>query len=89
MRFLGKLLLICARSSLSCQLEGARERLALALKEEASDQLKYRTSANLRANLEGADLNGANLNRTNLTPEQWNKAKSLEGAVLPDGSVHP
>jgi CRISPR/Cas system-associated exonuclease Cas4 (RecB family) len=42
MRFLSKLLLICARSAMSCKLEGERERLALALKEEALVEIPYR-----------------------------------------------
>ncbi len=47
-----------------------------------------------RANLPGADLSGANLSGANLsrakgiTDEQLGKAKTLEGAVMPDGSEH-
>ncbi|NLF01723.1 MAG: pentapeptide repeat-containing protein [Anaerolineales bacterium] len=50
--------------------------------------------ANLsRANLSGADLSRADLGYTNLTEaivteEQLAHAKSLEGATMPDGSVH-
>jgi Pentapeptide repeats (8 copies) len=45
-------------------------------------------------NLSGADLSGANLNDTNLrgalvTQEQLDRAKSLQGATMPDGSIHP
>jgi uncharacterized protein YjbI with pentapeptide repeats len=55
------------------------------------------------ANLKGADLSGAilnetylrdailidaNLSRTEVTEEQLNKARSLEGAIMPDGSKH-
>lgn len=58
----------------------------------------------LHANLNGADLtvanlSGANLSRTDLTAatlrgakvtlEQLNQAKSLKGATMPDGSIHP
>ncbi len=56
--------------------------------------------ANLQgARLYGADLRGAKLigtilERANLwdaviTQEQWEKAKSLQGATMPDGSKHP
>lgn len=61
--------------------------------------------ANLtNADLSSADLRGANLTRTNLTgtdladanllgaevtSEQLAKAKSLKGATMPDGSIHP
>jgi uncharacterized protein YjbI with pentapeptide repeats len=52
--------------------------------------------ANLRyADLSGANLSGANLSGANLTDakrwtkEQLAKAKSLEGATMPDGSKHP
>jgi uncharacterized protein YjbI with pentapeptide repeats len=54
----------------------------------------------LNADLSGADLSGANLLNANLsganlgrttgtTNEQLKKAKSLQGATLPDGSIHP
>lgn len=46
------------------------------------------------ADLQGATLIGTNLERANLwdaviTQEQWEKAKSLAGAIMPDGSKHP
>jgi uncharacterized protein YjbI with pentapeptide repeats len=46
------------------------------------------------ANLTGADLLNSYLEDTNLkgakvTPEQLAKAKSLKGATMPDGSIHP
>ena len=42
------------------------------------------------ANLSGADLSGANLNgATGTTTEQLEKAKSLHGTIMPDGSKHP
>jgi hypothetical protein len=50
--------------------------------------------ANLRevnsnnADLSDADLTGANLHRANVTDEQLAQAKSLEGATLPDGTMH-
>jgi uncharacterized protein YjbI with pentapeptide repeats len=47
-----------------------------------------------RANLKKAVLWGANLENANLfeaevTQEQLNTAKSLKGATMPDGSIHP
>jgi len=48
------------------------------------------SSAALRsAYLTDADLSGANLRGADITQEQLNQVKSLEGAVLPDGSMHP
>lgn len=59
------------------------------------------SEANLsRTLLKGTDFSGANLNNVNLsgadlseakgtTDEQLSKAKSLEGATMPDGSKHP
>lgn len=41
------------------------------------------------ANLEGADLQGANLKDAVVTPEQLAQAASLQGATMPDGSIHP
>jgi hypothetical protein len=47
------------------------------------------------ANMSGADLSGADLGGANLlnakgdTEEQLDKAASLEGATMPDGSKHP
>lgn len=42
------------------------------------------------ANLSGADLRGADLkDATNFTTEQLLKAKSLTGATMPDGTIHP
>jgi uncharacterized protein YjbI with pentapeptide repeats len=46
--------------------------------------------ANLhRADLANADLSGADLSGVIVTQEQWEKAKSLTGATMPDGSIHP
>jgi uncharacterized protein YjbI with pentapeptide repeats len=51
--------------------------------------------ANLRnTNLSGVDfyqtdLSRANLSGANVTEEQLKTAKSLEGATMPDGSIHP
>ena len=42
-----------------------------------------------RTDLREADLSYANLIGANVSPEQWNKAKSLKGATMPDGSIHP
>jgi uncharacterized protein YjbI with pentapeptide repeats len=39
--------------------------------------------------LSGADLSGAHLSDASVTPEQLAKAKSLKGATMPDGSIHP
>ena len=49
------------------------------------------SGANLKgANLGRANLKGANLSRARgTTPEQLDKAESLEGATMPDGSIHP
>lgn len=54
------------------------------------------TSSTLtEAHLEGADLsstdilNGTNLSRAEVTDEQLAKAKSLRGAIMPDGNRHP
>jgi len=40
------------------------------------------------ANLEGTNLQGANLYKAKVTKEQLSKARSLKGAVLPDGTKH-
>jgi hypothetical protein len=41
------------------------------------------------ASLSGADLSKANLKGTNTTVQQLAEAKSLKGATMPDGSIHP
>ena len=41
------------------------------------------------ANLSNTDLYQANLYKSIVTMEQLNKAKSLKGATMPDGSIHP
>ncbi len=41
------------------------------------------------ANLTGADLSWAKLRDAKITQEQWEKAKSLKGTTMPDGSIHP
>ena len=38
--------------------------------------------------LDGADLSRADLNGANVTNEQLSTVKSLEGAILPDGTIH-
>ena len=44
----------------------------------------------IEAELGGAILDGANLSRAiGTTPEQLEKAESLKGAIMPDGSTHP
>ncbi len=43
----------------------------------------------LKADLRDADLSEANLTKANVTPEQLEKAKSLKGATMPDGSIYP
>lgn len=49
----------------------------------------YLTNADLDgANLEGANLEGANLINAKVANEQLEKAKTLEGAFLPDGTQH-
>ncbi len=48
------------------------------------------TGANLfLADLTGADLTGADLTGATVTNEQLKKAASLQGATIPDGSIHP
>jgi uncharacterized protein YjbI with pentapeptide repeats len=42
-----------------------------------------------KADLEEANLVRADLTGANVTEEQLNKAKSLKGAIMPDGSIHP
>jgi uncharacterized protein YjbI with pentapeptide repeats len=39
--------------------------------------------------LTDVDLSEANLSGATLTPEQLEKASSLNGATMPDGSIHP
>jgi hypothetical protein len=41
------------------------------------------------ADLSGADLRGADLSGAEITPEQLDKAGTLQGAIMPDGSRHP
>jgi uncharacterized protein YjbI with pentapeptide repeats len=41
------------------------------------------------ANLNGTDLSGADLKGAIVTPTQLNSAKSLQGAIMPDGTTHP
>jgi hypothetical protein len=41
------------------------------------------------ADLSNADFSNANLFKANVTDEQLNQAKSLKGATMPDGSIHP
>jgi Pentapeptide repeats (8 copies) len=40
-------------------------------------------------NLRGADLRGADLSHSNVTVAQLEICRSLEGATMPDGSIHP
>ena len=44
---------------------------------------------NKPADLSGANLYCANLSRARIEHEQWEKAKTLEGATMPDGSKRP
>jgi uncharacterized protein YjbI with pentapeptide repeats len=39
--------------------------------------------------LTGANLSGADLTGATVAPEQLAQAKSLRGATMPDGTVHP
>ncbi len=41
------------------------------------------------ADLTNADLSEANLTGADITPEQLAQPKSLKGATMPDGSIHP
>ncbi len=55
---------------------------------DLSDAILF--SADLRgAILKGADLSYANLRGAKVASEQLKKAKSLKGATMPDGSIHP
>jgi hypothetical protein len=57
---------------------------------EANLSYAYLSEANLsRTNLRRADLSGADLSKAKVTEEQLKKAKSLKGATMPDGSIHP
>ena len=49
------------------------------------------SGANLsQADLSGADLSGANLKGAfGITPSQLSQVKSLRGAIMPDGTIHP
>jgi uncharacterized protein YjbI with pentapeptide repeats len=48
------------------------------------------SGANLsHTNLSGANLSGANLSHAKVTNEQLAQAKSLKGATMPNGSIHP
>jgi len=40
------------------------------------------------ADLSGADLSGADLSGAIVIAGQWEKAKSLKGATMPDGQTH-
>jgi uncharacterized protein YjbI with pentapeptide repeats len=42
----------------------------------------------LGADLREADLSQADLSGTQITETEWEKAKSLEGAIMPDGTKH-
>jgi uncharacterized protein YjbI with pentapeptide repeats len=72
-----------------------RANLTLASLNQANLSGANLSEANLTdAFLNGADLQGATLEKANLTgadvtTEQLNKAKSLKGAIMHDGSVHP
>jgi hypothetical protein len=57
---------------------------------DANDQGANLEGANLAdANLTDAILDGAVLIDANVTRDQLDKASSLEGAIMPDGSKHP
>jgi Pentapeptide repeats (8 copies) len=43
----------------------------------------------IEADLREANLSGANVFRATVTSEQLEKAKSLKGTTMPDGSIHP
>jgi uncharacterized protein YjbI with pentapeptide repeats len=49
----------------------------------------FRGADLIRANLMRADLRGADLSDAKVTKEQLDAAKSLQGATMPDGSIHP
>jgi uncharacterized protein YjbI with pentapeptide repeats len=48
----------------------------------------YGASLNV-VNLSSTNLSGANLSGAEVNPEELKKAKSLQGATMPDGTKHP
>jgi len=76
----------------SANLDGADLRGAYLLDANLRDatliDAKLRGADLLDANLEGAELRGANLTNANLSDTQLSKAKSLEGATMPDGTEY-
>jgi hypothetical protein len=55
----------------------------------ALDKTILRSAVLSHANLVGAILYDAILSHARITEEQLKKAKSLQGATMPDGSIHP
>ena len=50
----------------------------------------FLSGANLKSTyLSNTNLTGANLFGAEMSTEQLDKAKSLKGATMPDGSIHP
>lgn len=79
-------------------LDGAQFQKANLFTADLSNTILYATDlrgADLReanltgSNLGAADLSGANLHGAIVTIEQLKAAKSLKGATMPDGSIHP
>jgi hypothetical protein len=79
-------------------LDGAQLHNACLIEADLSNAILYATDlsganlsgANLsEANICNADLRGANLGGAIVTTEQLASAKSLKGATMPDGSIHP
>ncbi len=79
-------------------LDGAQFHKAFLIGANLSNAILYATDLN-GADLRGADLRGANLGNADLseanlseaivTTEQLKTARSLKGATMPDGSIHP
>ena len=61
-----------------------RERLEAAIAEHGGPEGLDLAGAHLK----GVDLRGANLTDAQVTDERLAQAKSLEGAIMPDGTVH-
>lgn len=77
---------------MKANLQGANLGQAIVIKANGAPSIYITTL--VQANLSGADLTGADLSGTDLrgakvTELQLARAKSLKGATMPDGSIHP
>ena len=69
-------------------LSGAKLTSTILSKTDLSEANLYKADLN-GASLDEANLSYADLSDANVTPEQLENAKSLTGATMPDGSIHP